>query len=163
MKTYNVKLAVLLSIVFFCRSAIAMKALPSEGHDKYITRVEIDGNSLPQIEQIFILPFTGGPHSNVQEAPGVTLNGIQDYAVTEQTAGCWKPRKTLVYNLEKPILVNITTHNAELHVGIKEFGKTMVDTWRFDIDDSVSESNIIRVNFSAPRDNRVAIVTSKKK
>ncbi len=163
MNTYNLKLEILAGIMFFCGEALAMTPVQSAEHDKYITQVEIDGRSLPQFEQIFILPFTGGPRRNVQEAPGVTLSGIQDYAVTEQAAGRWKPGQTLIYKLEKPILVNITTHNPELLVGIKELGKTTVDTWPFDIDDFIGESNIIRVNLSAPQTNKVAIVTSKKK
>ncbi len=129
--------------------------------DKTITQVEILGTDLPQFEQIFIMPFTSGPLRDVQEAPGVTLNGIQDYAVTEQMAGRWKPGQPLIYNLKKPIVVNVTTHNPELIVSIKKLDGTG-DLWTFEDKDieKFGESNVLKVNTNRGKLN-AGIASSK--
>lgn len=82
-------------------------------------------------------------------------------------AGRWKPGQTLVYHLEKPILVNITTQNPECLVGIKLVGQIgpvfTADMWYFPDIDDLGESNTLKINLSAPRENKVAILAPKKK
>ncbi len=158
----NNKVKGLLTVIAFFCGIVPTIAL---GQDKNITRVEIVGADIPTFQQIFIMPYTTGPRRGVQEAPGVTLNGIQDYAVTEQMAGRWKPGKPLIYNLEKPIPANITTHNPELIVSIKKLDNTGL-YWTFDESkiDEFTDSNILRINLSKNRhDDKAAILASTKK
>ena len=117
MNIINIKTATLVSLALLCGGTRAMapsELSPEEHIDKFITEVEIHGK-VPQ--RVIISPYTStGVEAStkvaVEEAPGVTLNGLQDYARIT------KPKRGLKYKLQNPILINPTTKNPELYVGV---------------------------------------------
>lgn len=114
MNIFNSKTLLLLSFAFFCGGIQAMQQQPK----RYITKVAITGSLIEDIPQrVHILPFTSTSDEvpkklEVEEAPGVTLNGINDVAVHFG----WQPHTELRFKLKEPVLINVDDKNPELEI-----------------------------------------------
>lgn len=167
-------LTFIIVLALFCSAVQAMKPAAARTlppHDKFITQVRIDGTQMPDFQRIYFMPYTGGPRMGVQEVAGVTLNGIQDYASAQMRKGKWKPPLTLIYKVEKPILINVTTHNPELTVVLEMLDESS-KLWTFNnsdkfkkehfqkktFEESIGEFNELSINLGATKDPQQVVI-----
>ncbi len=115
MNILNSKTGLLVSLAFLCGGIQAMQQ-PTQ---KYITQVAITGSDIQDMpDRVHILPFTSlddgmAPKKLVvEEAPGVTLNGIHDVAVNNK----WQPPTEFRFTLTKPLLINLDANSPELEI-----------------------------------------------
>lgn len=133
-------------IVLSCymKQGFASQPATTPSHDKKITQIRISGKEIP--ERIFILPYTAGPSrsGSVQEATGVTINWINDYAFLHPK------ERPLVIKLANPIIINKRTHNSELLIAAEPLDPKKGEkyTWQFDEEqiDTLGESNELRID-----------------
>lgn len=141
--------ALFLSVAFLSGAAHAMDVShkPQGYSEKFITEVEIIGEI--GFQRIYITPFTStGMKASVkqfvEEAPGVTLNGIQDFKRNHREEG------PLIIELEKPILINLTSKNSELEVRIEGFKTAIFNEDR--INNTLGKNNVLMVNTNRPNE-----------
>ncbi len=148
----RVQIATLVAALFLSANSHAMQT-GAEGYDKYITQIIIVGTGLPQFQRIFIMPYTEGPLMQIQEAPGLTINGVQDYAVKQMQTKRWKAPQPLVIKLSKPMLINITSDNPACLVAIEPLKGQKFEkaTWDFGEDEihEFAKFNDLIINHSA--------------
>ncbi len=149
MNIFNSKALLLLSLSFLCGGMQAMELDP-----KSITHVVITGSSIDDIPQrVHILPFTStetdAPKKFVlEEAPGVTLNGIHDIAVHFG----WQPHIELRFKLAKPIPINLDPHNPELEIiyGCDVMDEPVHQYFFADEINALGPQNVLFINLDDP-------------
>ncbi len=122
-----------MTLLSFALACGGVKAMKLKIADQFVTTVIISGEQIP--ERVAILPYTStGTKASVklavEEAPGVTLNGLLNYARQVRVE-----QKGLEIKLLKPVLINVTTRHPELFVGLFDDEGKMLKSRVFDEDD----------------------------
>jgi hypothetical protein len=71
-------------------------------HPKVISQLEVRGNINDFFDRVHILPYTEDRVGTIEEARGVTLNGISMVASTQPLV-----RGAFHYSLKKPVRINL--------------------------------------------------------
>lgn len=90
----------------------SLQAMHAEvDHPKVISQLEVRGNINDFFDRVHILPYTEDRVGTIEEAPGVTLNGIRMVASERPLA-----QNAFHYSLKTPVRINLDPLNPALEI-----------------------------------------------